>query len=115
METTVQVTLAVGNDIEGKLAELAGGESKSGEFLTQLLRLLYMEQRASIGGIDVAQIIANAQLLADRQQEYERTIRILRARLKSIMASHEELLATIQFLIEAPPRSTNPSVSRSYH
>jgi hypothetical protein len=95
MERTVQVTLAVGNDIEGKLA--------------------HGEQRASIGGIDLAQIIANAQLLADRQQEYERTIRILQARLKSIMASHEELLATVQFLIEAFPRSTNPSVSRSYH
>jgi hypothetical protein len=115
MERTVQVIFAVGEDVEGTLAELAGGESKSGAFLTQLLRLLYVEQRASKEGIDVAHIIAKAQLLANKQQDYERTIRLLRARLKSITASHAELLATIQFLIEAPPRSTNPSVSRSYH
>jgi hypothetical protein len=117
METTVQVTLAVGNDIEGKLAELAGGESKSGEFLTQLIRRLHGEQQASKGDVDLARIISKAQLLADRQQEYVRTIRILQAHLKKMTESHGELMATVQYLIEAYPRPTNLSDSdnRSYH
>jgi hypothetical protein len=47
MQNTVQLTITVAEDIPELLAELVGGGEHSGRFLTQLIRVIYAQQKAA--------------------------------------------------------------------
>jgi hypothetical protein len=102
MPEPVQITLAVEDDVPAKLAELAGGEAQSGQFLTEFVRLLYAVQKTPEEKIDFGRILA-------RHKENEEIIRMLRTRLGSMNKTQEELLASVKFLIAALSESSLPS------
>ena len=50
---TTRLNLSVADDIPEKLAALAGGERKRGQFLTNLIRSLYDAQATTQEGMDI--------------------------------------------------------------
>jgi len=111
VENNVEISLSVGEDVVGKLAELAGDEQKSGKFLTCLVRVLYTEQMAAQGDVHLKEILAQAHLLAERHKKDEETIRILRGRLSNLTTSQGELFALVELLSDllSNPTSGNSS------
>jgi hypothetical protein len=118
VESNVWISLTVGEDVVGKLAELAGSKQKSGKFLTRLVRVLYTEQMAAQGDVRLMEILAQAHLLAERHKKNEETIRILRGRLNNLTTSQGELLALVELLsnlLSNPTSGNSIQGSRRMH
>jgi hypothetical protein len=93
MQDTTQITLVVGTDVAEKLAELAGSEAASGEFLTGLIRNLHVELReATDAGGAVIELHALIELQAAQS---ETILDTLQARLEQMVAEHAAFLAKI--------------------
>jgi hypothetical protein len=93
MQDTTQITLVVGTDVAEKLAELAGSEAASGEFLTGLIRRLHVEQReATDAGFAVIELHALIELQATQNGTIMET---LQTRLEQMVAEHTAFLAKL--------------------
>jgi hypothetical protein len=109
MEEPVEVKLMLEKTDAELLAALAGGEENISEYITVLIRKLYKEQPILNADLRLEELIAEAQVIIDTNEEYRKTIRLLQGRLKNITLSHEELMATIQHLHGTVSRSPNGS------
>jgi hypothetical protein len=93
MQDTTQITLVVGTDVAEKLAELAGSEARSGEFLTGLIRRLHVEQReATNAGGTVIELHA---LIEVQTAQNETILDTLQTRLEQMVAEHTAFLAKL--------------------
>ncbi len=115
MEESVEITLVLEKTDAKILAALAGGEENVCKYLTTLIRKLYKEQPLLNGDLRLEELIAEAQVIIDTNEEYRKTIRLLQGRLKNIMMSHVELMATVQHLHGTVSQSPNGSRGRTKH
>ena len=81
---TTRLNLSVADDIPEKLAALAGGERKRGQFLTNLIRSLYDAQATTQEGMDIEalrlQVLGLAgqvKALEARLAQVEKTLAVL--------------------------------------
>jgi hypothetical protein len=115
MKDSAQLSINVGEDVPGKLAELAGGSFSSGHFLTVLIRVLYEMQQSSPERLQLAQSLLETSYLIDRHREQEEIIRSLRSRLRKLSNEQAELLAVNHLLIDATPEFRNFSMKQNLH
>jgi hypothetical protein len=113
MKDSAQLSLHVGEDVPGKLAELAGGSFSSGHFLTILIRVLHEMQQFSQRELQIAQSLVEMSHLYERQREQDETIRSLRSRLRRLVDEQAELLAVNHLLIDATPEFRNSSLKQN--
>jgi hypothetical protein len=85
MQDTAQITLTVREDVGKKLAELAGGESRVGDYLAGLIQKLHAKQCAPGGQVDLEQAILEIHELLEQQELYQREIRSLKQRLRQAL------------------------------
>lgn len=85
METT-RINLSVGKDIPDKLSELAGGERKRGEYLTQLVRSIYAGQQEVSAGSDFEQLRMGFAGMVGKQKELEGRLLRIEGQLAAMMA-----------------------------
>lgn len=85
MDTT-RINLMVGKDIPDKLSELAGGERKRGEYLTQLIRAIYAGQQEVSAGSDFEQLRLGFAGMVGKQKELEGRVLRVEGQLSALMA-----------------------------
>jgi hypothetical protein len=115
MKDSAHLSLNVGEDVPGKLSELAGGSFSSGHFLTVLIRVLYEMQQSSQEGLQLEHSLLETSYLIDRQREQEEIIRSLRNRLQRLSKEQAELLAVNHLLIDALPGFRSSSLKQNLH
>jgi hypothetical protein len=113
MKDSALLSLDVGEDVPGKLAELAEEAANSGHFLTQLIRLLYGVQQSSSERLQLEQFLSQVPYLIDRHREQEEIIRRLRSSLRRLSQEQAELLAVNHLLIDASPEFRNSSLHQN--
>lgn len=89
MAETVRINLLVGEDVPGKLSQLAGGERKRGEYLTQLVRAIYEGEQQTRAGSDLEQLRLAFQGLAGRQKELEGRLLQTERQLAALIAAQQ--------------------------
>jgi hypothetical protein len=90
MQDTAQITLTVKEDVVKKLADLAGGESRIGDYLARLILKLHAKKCAPGGQIDLEQAILEIHELLDQQERYQREIRSLKQCLRQALGHQHE-------------------------
>ena len=83
---TARINLSVGEDIPDKLSELAGGERKRGEYLTQLIRAIYAGQQEVSAGTDIEQLRLGFAGMVGKQKELEGRVLRVEGQLLALMA-----------------------------
>lgn len=86
MLDTAQINLSLRDDVIEKLAELAGGESRVGEYLTCLILKLHAKKCGKGGVVDLEQAILEVNELLENEQRYRREIRSLKLNLARALA-----------------------------
>jgi hypothetical protein len=94
MPDTAQINLSLRGDVIEKLAELAGGESCIGEYLTCLILKLHAKKCGQGGVVDLEQAILEINELLENEQSYKREIRSLEQNLTRALAPRRRLPAT---------------------
>lgn len=84
---TTRINLLVGEDVPDKLTQLAGGERKRGEYLTQLVRAIHEGEQQTRAGGDQEQLRLAFQGLAGRQKELEGRLLLVERELAALIAS----------------------------
>jgi hypothetical protein len=115
MKDSAQLSLDVGEDVPGKLAELAGEAANSGHFLTVLIRVLHEIQRSSQERLQLEQSLPEMSYLMDRHREQEEIILRLRSHLRRLSKEQAELLAVNHLLIDALPGFRRSSLHQNLH
>lgn len=115
MQEPVEINLVIEKTDAEILVALAGGEENVCEYLTTLIRKLSKEQPILNGDLRLEELIAEAQVIIDTNEEYRKTIRLLQGRLKNMTMSHEELMATVQHLHGTVSQSPHRSSNRTKH
>jgi hypothetical protein len=86
----VQITLTVKEEVVKKLADLAGGESRIGDYLAHLILKLHAKKCAPGGQVDLEQAILEIHELLDQQERYKREIRSLKQYLRQALGHQHE-------------------------
>jgi hypothetical protein len=94
MPDTAQINLSLRDDIIEKLTELAGGESRVGEYLTCLIVKLHAKKCGKGGVVDLEQAILEINELLESEQRYKREIRSLEHSLTRALAPQRRQPAT---------------------
>ena len=96
MPETAQITLVVEQDVADRLAELAGGEARIAEYVTNLVSL--HAQRASEGEVaNLEQAIEEINELVQNEKIYRRTIYVLEQQLRRVLTAQQRVLATAHY------------------
>jgi hypothetical protein len=90
MQDTAQITLTVREDIAKKLAELAGGESRVGEYLACLILKLHAKKCVPGGEVDLEQAVLEIHELLEQQELYQREIHRLQQCLRQALRHQHE-------------------------
>jgi hypothetical protein len=96
MSDMTQVTLDIESDIAGKLAKLAGGESKISQYLTCLVLKLHAKKYARGGEVDLEQAILEIYELLNEQKMYEQKVYVLQQQIRRLIAERQDFLSTSQ-------------------
>lgn len=89
MEDTVRINFVVGADVPEKLTELAGGERKRGEYLTQLVRAVYAGELEAQAGADIEQLKLTITGLAAKQMALESRLLTVERELAAVIAGQQ--------------------------
>jgi hypothetical protein len=90
MQDTAQVTLTLKEEVVKKLTDLAGGESRVGEYLACLILKLHAKQCAPGGQVDLEQAILEIHELLAQQEMDQREIRRLKQCLRQALGHQHE-------------------------
>jgi hypothetical protein len=107
MQETARITVTISKDVTRKLAELAGGESRIGEYLARLILRLHAKKSGQESVVDLEQAILEIHELLENEKMYKREIRLLEQRLSRALATQHKLLATVQFADQLAMRRAN--------
>lgn len=86
MQDNSQITVTMPEDIKGKLAELAGSESKISEYLTHLVLILHAKKCGRGGQVELEQTIIEIDELLKNESVYKQEIRSLEQHLERALA-----------------------------
>ena len=87
---TTRLNLSVADDIPEKLAALAGGERKRGQFLTNLIRSLYDAQATTQEGMDIEALRLQVLGLAGQVKALEARLARIEQTLAALIAESAE-------------------------
>ncbi len=87
---TTRLNLSVADDIPEKLAALAGGERKRGQFLTNLIRSLYDAQATTQEGMDIEALRLQVLGLAGQVKALEARLAQVEKNLAVLIADNAE-------------------------
>ena len=89
MDETTRINLMVGADLPDKLTELAGGERKRGEWLTQLVRAVYAGVHEAQAGVDAEHLKLTVTGLAAKQMALESRLLTVERQLAAVIADRQ--------------------------
>jgi hypothetical protein len=90
MDDAVEITIVLDAEDARKLAEIAGGKARSGEYLADLIRMLYEEQQGR-KGVDIEPTIKGMNMLLDRRESLKEQLKTVEARLEKLLSINNEL------------------------
>ena len=89
MDETTRINFVVAADVPEKLTELAGGERKRGEYLTQLIRAVYAGEHEAQAGADFEHLRLTVTGLAAKQLSIESRLLSVERELAAMIAERQ--------------------------
>lgn len=89
MDETTRINFVVGTDVPDKLTQLAGGERKRGEYLTQLIRAVYAGEHEAQAGVDAEHLRLTVTGLAAKQMAIESRLLSVERELAAMIADRQ--------------------------
>jgi hypothetical protein len=109
MESSGEVTIVISAESASKLAELAGGDSETGNYLAWLIQKLYLEQQGRGGLVDTDFILRETHKLLEKREYLQERFLAVEDRLDKIASRQNELAERANKIATRLRRRANPT------